>query len=130
VSHSWCRENANREGTQRKLRSAVVRVNGLETWRQPSPGLARKAIAFAISSSSPTLPAGTWANIGRIARSISCHGVSTSPKPRSFATSRNRSSSVELRIVLGATALTVIPSAATAFAKETVIAFSAVLHAE
>jgi hypothetical protein len=37
---------------------------------------------------------------------------------------------VELRIVPGETLLTVIPSAATAFAKEAVIAFVAALHAE
>jgi hypothetical protein len=68
--------------------------------------------------------------MGKTACSMSFQGAPESPKPRSLATPRKRLSRVELRIVPGETALTVIPSAATAFAKEAVMAFMAALHAE
>lgn len=69
-------------------------------------GTGKKGNRVAMSSGSPTLPTGTWAKMGKTARSTSSQGIFGPLKPRSWATWRKRSSRVELRIVPGETALT------------------------
>lgn len=85
-------------------------------------------MASAISSSVPTRPMGTGANIGSTACSISVHGAFAA-SPWLTATFQKASSRLALWIVPGETVFTMIPSIATALASETVIAIMAALAA-